>query len=67
MTDRAQLADLSRRLWPKADQTQQEARSAVLTLLRATAPAYQARETRQALDTLRDYYQITDEDLTDDR
>jgi len=61
--DRAQLSDLFRERWPKQPSKQLEARAAVLVLLRAAAPAYQTKPARGALDTLRDAYNISDEEV----
>lgn len=44
-------------------QERQEARSAVLVLLRAAAPAYQHKATREALDVLREVYDINPSEI----
>mgnify|MGYP000482814868 CR=1 len=61
--DRAQLSDLFRERWPKQPSKQLEARAAVLVLLRAAAPAYQHKATREALDVLREVYDINPSEI----
>ena len=55
------LADLT---WPRAPKPEDEARAAVVVILRAAASAYQFKATRDALDVLKRHYDITDQEVT---